>query len=259
MIAAAKKRHTRDIVSIWNEAFDDPCEAVMKYLEKILKYCIVFEENGRAVGMLFLLPVKCGEDRGRYVYAVATEKSARRRGISTALIDYAKKFIEENGEKFLVLVPQEEDLVNFYAKRGFSELSRMTTAEADGLCAAEEAVFVRKLTAEEYFKTRRAYLHKAELIEWDADMLEFAKDMYGGEFTELKERTGAAAYAFSVQTARGICLKELLSENPKRSAALFKRHFGAKNLTYNDFHGGKVFAMTYPRADGKRYFNIALD
>ena len=123
MIIFAEKKHISDIAALWNEAFGDKLADVLVYLKTLIEYCVVFEENNKVLGMLFLLPVKCGIKKGRYVYAVATLKSHRGMGISTALIEFAKGFVNDNNEDFLILVPQSESLFKFYEKRGFVSLS----------------------------------------------------------------------------------------------------------------------------------------
>ena len=117
MIIFAEEKHKKQIISLWREAFGDGEDEISFYLENILKYLVVFIEKERVCGMLAMLPVAMGDKKGRYIYAVATKKTERGRGISTALLDFAKQYIERNGENFLVLVPQEESLFDFYKKR----------------------------------------------------------------------------------------------------------------------------------------------
>ena len=57
--------------------------------------------------------------KGFYVYGVATGKEYRGKGISTKLLEYAKGFVDEKKADFLVLVPRNEGLFEFYVKRGF--------------------------------------------------------------------------------------------------------------------------------------------
>ena len=74
-------------------------------------------------GMLTMLPAQLQTHRGnlscRYVYAVATLQSFRRRGISTGLLDAAHAWMRQHGIAASVLAPADRDLINFYQKRGY--------------------------------------------------------------------------------------------------------------------------------------------
>lgn len=260
MILFAEERHKEQIAVLWNEAFGDSCKDVLKYLEVLLKYFVVFEEEGRVYGMLALLPVRLGEKKGRYVYAVATLKEARGRGISTELLNFAKKFIKQASEDFLVLVPQSESLFDFYKKRGFKAFSCVGTGEAFFNEIEDVKIYISEITPEKYYSIRRKYF--ANLIEWDSDMLAFVKDMYNGTFYRLKKDDIEIGSAFCFSAGDTVYVKELCtdSENIALSVAALANRYQKMCVKYNfaDF-SEKPYAMIYPETIENAYFGIAMD
>ena len=74
MIKKADKSHIMKIAEIWNEAFGDSITQVMEYLEYLLQFFYVYEENGSVKAIASVLPVTFSGKNGGYIYAVATEK-----------------------------------------------------------------------------------------------------------------------------------------------------------------------------------------
>ena len=101
MIIKAEKSHMMQIAELWNEAFGDDESDVLSYLEYLLHFFYICEENDTVNAMAAVLPVKFLDKSGGYIYAVATRKSERGKGLSTELLDYIKNLPEY---EFLVLV-----------------------------------------------------------------------------------------------------------------------------------------------------------
>lgn len=259
MITFAKKKHISDIASLWNEAFGDKFEDIFGYLKTLVEYCVVFEENNKVISMLFLLPVKCGKKKGRYIYAVATLKSYRGMGISTTLIEFAKGFANDNNEDFLILVPQSEGLFKFYEKRGFVPLSFERKVIIDSDNGEEVNIKLKKLSASEYYENRKKYLCSKCFIEWDIDMLKFAKEMYQGEFLEIIKDDNIMGVAFVVRAADSVIVKEFLTDEPEAIAKDLKHYYNADRICFTYPYNESPSAMMYPRAFENVYFNIALD
>ena len=116
MIRFATEKECEQIVSLWQEAFGDSREWVLLYLEENIENVLIYEESGQVFGMLSLLRVSYKERAGFYVYGVATGKAHRSMGVSTKLLEHAKKLA---GDGFLVLVPRNQGLFEFYKGRGF--------------------------------------------------------------------------------------------------------------------------------------------
>lgn len=257
MINKAKSNHKNQIADLWCEAFGDRKEDVDGYLEFLLDYFIVYEENGEVCGMLSVLPVAAGEKRGGYIYAVATKKAYRGRGVCTKLLDYVKGCSKY---EFLVLVPQSDGLFDFYKKAGFvpfSATAKITVCAAD---AAGNNIECIPVSVAEYFLHRRDFFEDKKLIEWHENVLGFAKVMYGGGFYSLKRNGNDIGIAFCFKDKDTLFIKELCTDDAEHACAGMAEYFGAKQTqaTYVDF-SSKPSAMVFPDADKNLYFGIALD
>lgn len=257
MISRAKADHKNQITDLWCEAFGDRREAVAKYLEFLLDYFIVYEENGEVCGMLSVLPVTAGEKSGGYIYAVATKKAHRGNGLCTRLLDYVKTC---GKYEFFVLVPQSDELFDFYKKAGFvpfSATERCTVCATDGTGRGIECT---PISAAEYFLRRRDFFKDKRLIEWQEAVLEFAKAMYGGEFYSLKRNGNDVGIAFCFKDKDTLFIKELCADAAERVCTEMAEYFSAKQALADCINfSSKPSAMVFPKTDEKLYFGIALD
>ncbi len=255
MIEFANESDVISITELWKEAFGDEYEDIKRYLDIYLKYVLVYRENGKVMGMLSLLPVEKNGDKGRYIYAVATFKECRGKGISTKLLDYTKQFIKSANEKFCILVPASESLFEFYKKRGFKTVSCIKRAEFNIGDLNKSDLSVEKITADEYAELRNKYLSQYNLVKWSVSELENISMLYGGSFYKICEID--AAY-FAVKNNDTLYIKELCCKNIDEAAAAAMQNDRCKKVfTVSD--GNSPFAMIYPGKYENVYFNIALD
>ncbi len=259
MIVRAKEEMLGQMSELWNEAFGDAITAAEGYLSVLLKYFYVYEEQGDVCGMLSLLPISLDGKKGRYVYAVATNRKDRGRGVATALIEYAKKLVLEGNVDFLVLVPAKKSLFEYYKRRGFLEFMSVKNCVkiCDGKCFDS---YTEKIGAEEYFLLRKKYFNNP--IEWDEDFLEFARKMYRADFVRVyrgnKEIGGALCFCMG----RELVVKELCVKNEEAEFAVraLAYEFSAERVKYSMSDcAGECFAMIYPHAENEVYFGIELD
>ena len=259
MIRFFENRDKNTIISLWHEAFGDKNDEIAVFLEFIRDNLVIFEENGKIVSMLTLLNVKIGEDRGRYVYAVATDKSFRGRGYATALLSFAKEFIKKNDEKFLVLLPQESSLFEFYEKAGFSELFCAEIITCKDFSKSAKKVGIT--SAKEYFELRKAFFSQEKYVEWDVKSLEFMKEVYGGEFVCISDNSAVSAIAFCHKNGEKLFISELLSssdadENVNALAGFFKAD---SMICIKAQKNGARLAMIYPSQYVDTYFGLGMN
>ncbi|HKM33433.1 MAG TPA: GNAT family N-acetyltransferase [Lachnospiraceae bacterium] len=127
----AEKKDMLKIIEIWQESFGDSREDIENFFFQCaenVRVCIYTEED-KVAGFLCLLSAtltlkKVSEEQvlhnpAEYIYAVATKKEFRNKGISTSLLEYVKVILVKE-QKCGILVPAEESLEQFYRKRGFS-------------------------------------------------------------------------------------------------------------------------------------------
>lgn len=106
----------RQIINVWHSVFGDSEEEIIFFLQNCKsKKCLGVFENEKLVSMLFIVDCKYGSLKGKYVYAVATLKEYRGRGLAGQLVENSKKYTDD----FLWLIPANEALIDFYKKFGF--------------------------------------------------------------------------------------------------------------------------------------------
>lgn len=255
MIKKAQLAHNEQIADLWNEAFGDKKADVFGYLKFLLRYFYVYEENGAVLAMAAVLPLTFKENRGGYIYAVATKKEMQGKGISTQLINYIKNIPEFD---FFVLVPQSESLFNFYKRFDFVPISCIETMTIPLQNITCDNICCTPLQIQEYIDFRKEFFD-GELIAWDAEAMRFAKDMYGGDFYQVTQNETQIGACFCFKNGDHLIIKELLTKDAELAGKIAS-YFCAKKCTisYVKF-GKKPSAMVYPADFDKQYFNIALD
>lgn len=124
MMQLAKREDFPAITDIWQEGFGDTEEEIMDFFTAFagrVRICI-WKEDGQIAGQLVLLPVLlCTLKRNvpvEYIYAVATKKAYRNRGVCKKLLAAVGDMLKQEG-KPAVLVPADKGLAVFYKRNGF--------------------------------------------------------------------------------------------------------------------------------------------
>lgn len=202
MIEFASEKYRNGIIKLWQEAFGDDEEFICDFLEKIdyKKNLLVFLDNGEVVSMATILPVFCKSVKGRYVYAVATAKSHRGKGLCKAVMNRIDEVIKSQGEGFAILVPASESLFSFYEKLGYYDtIYKPSFSEVNGIG--------KQCSVSEYFKIRNEIFSDYDLIGWSEEMLEYILS-----FGEMNFCDGGAVYREETT------LKELLTDEIFKSS-----------------------------------------
>lgn len=108
---------------LWEECFPSDERAftdrfLLHYLreERMLRRT---DEHGAIVAMVHTIPFRSAIGRIDYLYAVATDPSARGRGLASELIEEAVRRARERGAVAVALIPADEKLRAYYTVRGF--------------------------------------------------------------------------------------------------------------------------------------------
>ena len=261
MIEFAQQKDIEEIKRLWHTVFGDSKEDIGDYLAKYLDCVLLYRKDRRVVGMLSMLSVSLKEKKGRYIYAVATDEDARGKGISTKLLEYANRYIKENGECFSLLVPAQASLFEFYGKRGYKPVYSVRQIEHEKEGFGSSDLEVKKISPEKLFLMRRRYFADRNFVEWSVDELEYIWRMYNGGFFEIK---GKKAPAFAVCTFNGgmLDIKELCCHEEETNECI-----NALNSFFDAPHcraalpgrGKAPSAMIYPKDFDDVYFNLAMD
>ncbi len=124
-IRTAVKNDKEALFRLWREAFGDGDDVIELFFDTVIEYdnTVVAEISGEAVSALYLIPAEIShEDRlysAYYVYAAATLKDFRKRGIMAKLLEYSDILANRRKIDYLFLHPAEEELYAYYAKNGY--------------------------------------------------------------------------------------------------------------------------------------------
>lgn len=118
----------QQIYNLWEEAFGDSETVIDKFFESVLNFdnVILCCDGEKTVSMLSLIPANIvsadGQKADAYcVYAAATDKNYRKRGIMSKLLDFSAELAAERNADFLFLHPANEKLYSYYEKNGFEK------------------------------------------------------------------------------------------------------------------------------------------
>lgn len=126
------------IVELWKEAFGDSEEDICFFADNVKdSLCLGIIEQGSLVSMLYLVDCYINGKRGSYVYAACTAKRFQGKGYMTALLKNA--YEAANG--FLCLIPADENLVEYYKRRGFYDSASVSELRFNQADAIKEYLF----------------------------------------------------------------------------------------------------------------------
>ena len=209
--------------ALWKQAFDDTDAEIDVFFTSVYPDALGFcaEEEGAVVSMLFALPVTLahGErtENAAYLYAVATDKAHRGRGLCRALMAYAEKELKKRYVSCLLLVPEDEDLARYYETLGYTRQNACTrqTLQADAPGGAAGAV-----PPQDYAGLRETLLFDTPHVRYSKTLLTYAAEDLTFYRLELGYALGCAAVR---RAAGGTVVEELLPDArmlPALAAAL---------------------------------------
>lgn len=153
---------------LWKEAFGDEDSFISCFYDTAFAAdrcrCVTLDEQVAAA--LYWLDCRCGDRPMAYLYAIATEKKYRGRGICRALMENTHALLQELGYAGAILVPGEPELFKMYASMGYESCGGIREFS----CQAADPVTIRSLSAEEYAVQRRSMLPDGGVIQVDANL-----------------------------------------------------------------------------------------
>lgn len=235
---------------LWQEAFGDTQE----FLDLFFTYgfstdrcrCIIAEDGAAAA--LYWFECEAFGEKIAYIYAVATAKKHRGKGLCRKLMEDTHRQLESTGFKGAVLVPASHSLFEFYEKMGYKTCSYMREFECT---AADSPIPLTKLTAEEFSHIRRKYLSTEDVIQ-EKENLRFLSsytDFYSGESFIIATRKEESTL---------ICT-EILGDTSK--SPYIVKALGCEKGVFRTKEEEKPFAMYYPLscAPAPTYLGFAFD
>ena len=150
--------------ALWQEAFHDPDDFTDLFFSKGYSpdRCHHIDENGIPVSALYWFDCQLEGRKLAYIYAVATLKSHRGKGLGGQLLRETHEILRSQGYAGAILVPAGKDLFDFY--RQFSYETATTVARFS--CEQGDApVAIREITPEEYVHLRSVYLPEGGVVQ----------------------------------------------------------------------------------------------
>lgn len=259
-----------ELKRLWQEAFGDDEALIDGFFSKLYRPDGVFvcRDGDTVPAMACHLPMTiCCENRGwpaAYLYAVATDKRYRSRGLCGQILDFAAKFLPSTGAKALLLVPGSSSLREFYHQRGYADY---TTVDMDELTVESVDGTAEPVAAPVYLELREQLLQSRAYVSCPVPVLEFQKalaELYGGGLYHLtKGSLEGCACAARDGNGRAILYELLWPGDRVEGAALAATAVGAKRVLCRTPGKGEPFAMvqwlTQPPDLPAPYLGIALD
>jgi len=115
------------LMHLWKLCFPDTWRFVHFYFNRVYKKdeTLVYVENNQPVASLQMIPyrIKTGDSFwwGGYISGAMTHPNYRKRGYMEQLLTASFKTMREKGYDYTFLIPQEEYLVDYYAKFGYEK------------------------------------------------------------------------------------------------------------------------------------------
>ena len=123
MIDFATEKDINALSDLWQSIFLEENEVTKYFFENIFDNVVtpVIRIDGEIASSLFLLDCKIGDYRGKCVYCAMTKYASRGKGYMKKLLDFSYDYCQNNGFDFLLLVPAENSLFEYYSKCGFEK------------------------------------------------------------------------------------------------------------------------------------------
>ena len=241
------KNQIPQLKALWKQAFGDTEEEIDYFFQKGFSVnrclCAVIDEQVAAA--LYWFDCTVWNKKVAYLYAIATEKSFQRRGITKALIAHTHNHLQSLGYAGTILVPGEESLFAFYEGIGYAPFGGIREFSCQ---KANAPIALSEISRETYAALRKNYLPQGGVLQEDA-LLDCLDGFYSGEdFICIATPRGEQLFA-----------PEILGNAEKAPHILTALGF-AQGL-FRTPGSQQKFAMFCPFTDTPTptYFGLALD
>lgn len=250
-IDAPLLRQVPELRKLWQEAFGDTDAFLDGFYHTAFSTdrCRCVTVDDRVASAVYWFDCSCDGHRVAYLYALATAKAHRGRGLGRKLMEHVHELLTSQGYETVLLVPGEESLRRYYEAMGYRTCTTFREFECTG---GPEDLQCRSVSAAEYGRLRRERLPEGAVLQEkeSLDFLALQAKFYAGSDFLLAARK-------QEQTLFGL---ELLG-NPNLAPAIL-RSLGCCEGTFRIPGGEEPFAMALPLKPGAvipRYFAFAFD
>ena len=170
-----------DLKKLWQEAFGDPESFIDGFFTT--GYCpersMTIAEDGMPVAALYWFDGYANGKKMAYIYAVATKKEYRNRGLCRRLMELTHQRLSTQGYSGAILVPGSESLFGLYEKLGYQTCCYVEEFS----CLGQGTLPFTTISAQEYGQRRKSYLPHGAFIQDTVafDFLETYLQFWAGE------------------------------------------------------------------------------
>ncbi len=231
-----------DLRRLWKEAFGDTDAFLDSFFETAYSpdRCRYIMIDGCVAAALYWLDCRCDGEKLAYIYAVATAKMHRGKGLCRTLMEDTHTHLKAAGYAGSILVPGEKGLFAMYEKMGYAPFGGMDTLS----CQAGTPVSMQEISPAEYAAQRAQYLPHRGVEQDGMEFLASYANLYAG-----------SDFILAATDETGLELLGNTAAAPEIAAALGKKE-GRFRIP-----GNTPFAMYCPLTDfpAPGYFGIAFD
>lgn len=115
------KNKEQQLSLLWQNIFDEDAAVTKLFFKNVYGICEnpIIENNGEILSSAFLIPCEIGKYKGFYVYCALTHSEHRGKGLMAKVLSYADEIRQKSDFDFLLLVPAEKSLFDYYGKFGY--------------------------------------------------------------------------------------------------------------------------------------------
>ena len=153
-----------DLRRLWKEAFGDTDEFLDIFFHRAFSYdrCRCVSIDGEVVSALYWFDCTWQNKKLAYIYAVATAKSHKGKGLCRALMESSHRQLQKDGYDGAILCPQNEGLFAMYGKFGYRTCSYVQNFSC---VAGGEPIELKEATPAEYAAVRCRMLPENSVLQ----------------------------------------------------------------------------------------------
>ncbi|MGN0998347.1 MAG: GNAT family N-acetyltransferase [Faecousia sp.] len=235
---------------LWKEAFGDEDAFLDDFFTAAFspRRMRAITENGQLKAALYWFDCGCRGKKIAYLYAVATAKAFRGRGLCRRLMEDTHHCLRQQGYAGAVLVPGERSLLEMYAGMGYRAFSGIS----EFLCTAQPGnLALTRISGEDYARLRRGLVPPGSVLQ-EGENLAFLQtqfDLFAGENLLLAAK----------KEGNALLCAELLGDSAAAPEILDA--LGCDRGTFRTPGSGRSFAMYHPFTEdpAPAYFGLAFD
>ncbi len=232
MIRQATQNDFEKVLALWNTAFGNEKEFTKWYFSQVynFEYTIVFEEDGKIISMLQRLPFKTNNfDKVTYIYGACTHPTHRGLGLMEQLLKYSKNLDIEEGINVSILIPQGENLFEYYSRFGYEVAFSLTHNIYKKEQIDDNSYQIRLSQLQDINSLQSIYtknLQDTEYILRDENywglLLNLFKSL-GGECFIVSKESKDCGYAFVWNDENKTYIQELVADDSKVKIAIINK------------------------------------